>query len=381
MSPEEKREKRREAVRRWRERNRPEGSKRRAPTTPWTDAEDAVLIASEALTMQQISDRLDGRSKAAVQTRIQVLRKNGLIPRRNNGWKGSRNPFHCPRSGILLARTCIRCGEFQPAGSYSRMYEHGRSSSRCHQCRILDQLDRRIPPQLYKHPPMEVLTADQRAARIERRKEGRREANRRYHAAHSESLREKYWRNREANIVRGRAQYRENREEICQRNREQWRTDPVLRQRAFVIACAYREKHREYLSRQDRKKYQKRAAIPGDNNRPWTDIDDATVLREDITIVEMVYLTGRTYPAVMGRRGRLLRGEMKHPLRHRHPRTKTGRQAIPAPHNGERWTSAEDAILAREDITTTDKCHLLGRSYGAVCARRQTLRRKSNHGN
>lgn len=322
MTPEEKRERKREALRRWRERNRPEGKPRRAPSVPWTDVEDAVLIASELLTMQQISDLLDGRSKAAVQTRIQELRKRGVMPQRKGGWKGSRNPFHCPKTGILVARSCIRCGEFQPADLFGKVYEHGRATSVCRPCQLEIQDSRRIPLELHKIRKVATLTEEELAARTERKRQQSRERNRRYAATHSEELREKYWSNRDVNVAKMRVRYQENREEILQVRREQRAADPVLQIRTAERDRDYRKRTRDYQKGQDRKKYQKRAAIGGDNNKPWTDVDDATVLRDDITVVEVVYLTGRTYGAVAGRRGRLLRGELKAPSRHRRPRTR-----------------------------------------------------------
>jgi hypothetical protein len=64
----------------------------------------------------------------------------------------------------------------------------------------------------------------------------------------------------------------------------------------------------------------------------------------------------------------------------RQQRTCLRRKAIPAPRNETRWTPAEDAIATRNDISITEMCYMVGRSYGAVSARRQKLRRKQESG-
>lgn len=48
--------------------------------------------------------------------------------------------------------------------------------------------------------------------------------------------------------------------------------------------------------------------------------------------------------------------------------------AIPATHTGP-WTSAEDALVGRDDLSLRQICYMLGRSYGAVSNRRIALRR------
>lgn len=49
------------------------------------------------------------------------------------------------------------------------------------------------------------------------------------------------------------------------------------------------------------------------------------------------------------------------------------RRQIPAPRAGEQWSAAEYAIIAREDITLTEMCYMLGRSYAAVAIQRAKL--------
>jgi hypothetical protein len=49
-------------------------------------------------------------------------------------------------------------------------------------------------------------------------------------------------------------------------------------------------------------------------------------------------------------------------------------KGIPSPRNGTRWTRAEDAIVMRDDLSLTEMCYMLGRSYDSVSYRRQFLK-------
>lgn len=52
------------------------------------------------------------------------------------------------------------------------------------------------------------------------------------------------------------------------------------------------------------------------------------------------------------------------------------KREIPCPNNRSRWTPGELKVVARDDITITEMCYMLGRSYKAVTVRREILRRE-----
>lgn len=53
---------------------------------------------------------------------------------------------------------------------------------------------------------------------------------------------------------------------------------------------------------------------------------------------------------------------------------------IPTPRAWTRWSAAEDATVKRDDVTLTEICYMLGRSYWAVMTRRQKLRNTNQIG-
>jgi hypothetical protein len=48
--------------------------------------------------------------------------------------------------------------------------------------------------------------------------------------------------------------------------------------------------------------------------------------------------------------------------------------SIPAPRAFTPWTLAEEAVAMRDDLTTVEKCYILGRSYSSISARRKEIR-------
>jgi hypothetical protein len=91
----------------------------------------------------------------------------------------------------------------------------------------------------------------------------------------------------------------------------------------------------------------------------WTPDDDATVLRDDIELVEMCVLLKRSFQTIRVRRSRLLR-EL---------------DTLPTPRGNTKWTDADDAMVVRDDIKIADLCRLLGRSWQSVTRRRRHLAR------
>jgi hypothetical protein len=69
----------------------------------------------------------------------------------------------------------------------------------------------------------------------------------------------------------------------------------------------YRQRNRDYLAGQQRKWRRKMQGIPAPRSGiRWTPEDDAVVTRDDITLVEMCFILGRSYDSVSARRCRLL---------------------------------------------------------------------------
>lgn len=73
---------------------------------------------------------------------------------------------------------------------------------------------------------------------------------------------------------------------------------------------SYDERNREYRRAMARRRRLRLKDIPAPRNGdPWTEADDAVAMRDDIYLVEMCYLLGRSYAAVAGRRKKLLHRE------------------------------------------------------------------------
>lgn len=51
--------------------------------------------------------------------------------------------------------------------------------------------------------------------------------------------------------------------------------------------------------------------------------------------------------------------------------------ALPAPNAGSSWTSADDSVLLRDDLSLLEKAALTGRSYWAASGRRSYLRKSA----
>lgn len=156
-----------------------------------------------------------------------------------------RNPAFNVELRPLVAKTCPVCGVLKDASGFYRDPK-GRYETRCLECNRERCVKRKRRPEV-------------RERELERDRE--------------------YNRNRRS-------------EESKERHREARR--------------AYRERNREYL-RQHGAEYRKRmySDIPRPHNGPWTATEDAIVSRQDITLIEMCYMLGRSYGSVQSRRGAL----------------------------------------------------------------------------
>jgi hypothetical protein len=97
---------------------------------------------------------------------------------------------------------------------------------------------------------------------------------------------------------------RRNPERIKRYAQDRYRRNPG---QAIGRARDWELRNRSYVARRKRANYIRRQTILGPRNgQPWTAAEDAIVLRNDISKVEMCYILGRSHGAVTGRRGRLL---------------------------------------------------------------------------
>jgi hypothetical protein len=128
-----------------------------------------------------------------------------------------------------------------------------------------------------------------------------REAKREYDRAYREA-------NRDYFAEYERARREADRERIAERRRD-WHD--ANREHVAEYHRDWYDRNRYSHSVKNARRRAKRARIPGPRNGlPWTLAEDATVLRDDITIVEMCYLTGHSYGSVTGRRRRLRRARV-----------------------------------------------------------------------
>lgn len=123
-----------------------------------------------------------------------------------------------------------------------------------------------------------------------RRRELERHARRGYGAAATPEARAaRRLRDRGRPRARRRTPYVHPNPEAERARRRAWRQSPAARRREALLR-----------------------AIPAPRNwQPWTAEDDAVVVRDDISQVEMAYLLGRSYAAVSGRRSKVRFGHTK----------------------------------------------------------------------
>lgn len=68
----------------------------------------------------------------------------------------------------------------------------------------------------------------------------------------------------------------------------------------------YYQRNHEHLLQTSAERSQRRKSIPAPRNgKKWTPAEDATVMRDDLSVTEMAYLIGRSYKAVVGHRAKL----------------------------------------------------------------------------
>lgn len=117
----------------WKKRHQPA-----ARSTAWDDGDIAALMELEtSCTVAQLAAYL-GRTYAAVQSKLKWLRVNGYAPDRE---RVDRVPFHCPKSGVWLAKTCPYCGNLRDATQFTMKPNkagHLYPLTMCHACGIGD---------------------------------------------------------------------------------------------------------------------------------------------------------------------------------------------------------------------------------------------------
>lgn len=98
----------------------------------WSDADDAALLELYGkATVPQVAAYL-GRTVVAIQQRAHKLRQLRVGNPRSHG--ALTTPFIVPSSAILLAKTCIRCGELRGSEFYSKSRTGGARHPTCYVC-------------------------------------------------------------------------------------------------------------------------------------------------------------------------------------------------------------------------------------------------------
>lgn len=173
-----------------------------------------------------------------------------------------------------------------------------------------------------------------------------------------------------------RASYERNREKIRAAEKERHQQDPEktrARNRAYYHA---RRGNPEYRTRiaarrdlsparraKNAKHQQKRKSITVKKVGPWTPEEDALLLQDDWTLIEMALKLGRSYGSVNARRFAL-----RHGLRMRPPLPDGSK-------NYTRWSTDEDELVV-QGIPLAELADRLGRSRQAINLRRYVLRRR-----
>lgn len=110
---------------------------------PWTDADVAALIElAPTCTWKQIGAYL-GRSAGTCSEKARQLRADGYaLAHRPVG--RANLPFSVPESAVLIAKTCLRCGEIRDAIQFAKNNGGGRFyDSQCRACRVKECTERR----------------------------------------------------------------------------------------------------------------------------------------------------------------------------------------------------------------------------------------------
>lgn len=97
----------------------------------WDDSAIAALLEFRGTcTHAQIAKYL-GCTKEAVDSRVQILLDSGVITKTEYGRK---NPWMIPQNAILLAKTCIKCGELRDASRYASTKQGRSVRNECMSC-------------------------------------------------------------------------------------------------------------------------------------------------------------------------------------------------------------------------------------------------------
>jgi hypothetical protein len=104
--------------------------------SPWTPEEDSVIIsASPFATAEQLTEKLPGRTRKAVEERSRKLGRFSVA-----GFQ--KSPSHIG-ARPLLAKTCTKCGLLLPAGWFQWFDRKTGWSSHCRKCRSKGTMDTR----------------------------------------------------------------------------------------------------------------------------------------------------------------------------------------------------------------------------------------------
>lgn len=94
-----------------------------------------------------------------------------------------------------------------------------------------------------------------------------------------------------------------NHESINARNRDRYAHDPALREERNQAKREWHQRNKEYARHYAVRQRAKILDIPAPrNNTRWTEQEDAIVMREDLSSIELAYMLGRSVEAIRQRR-------------------------------------------------------------------------------
>lgn len=129
-----------------------------------------------------------------------------------------------------------------------------------------------------------------------------------YRAENPELIRQHRRKSYYADVERSRAQlrasrrrHRQRRQADCRAYYEANRETVLEHQREYY--AGYYTRQRGYVNDRNRRGYARRQGVgPSAVRRRWMSAEDSIVLRDDLMVLEMAFMLGRTYAAVQSRR-------------------------------------------------------------------------------
>lgn len=124
----------------------------------------------------------------------------------------------------------------------------------------------------------------------------------------------------------------------------------------------WHERNPRARAQSSKRKRARDARLPVRRRGPWTPEDRATIMRDDMSMVEIAAMIGRSVVAVTSMRQSI----------------REGRIPVDSPGGHRPYTPDEDAVIMRRDLSRAEKAALIGRSVHSVIHRITYLNRVSS---